>query len=407
MKQAKRLAALLAGVLCISRMPVHAFAAEKTEDGVTLAVSADKAGYAAGETVRAAVSVVNNSGMDLTDISVRSIIPAHYRLAEDSGAVLRSTYIQAGSSISAELILEPELPETTSVSAKAQAAGTETTAAQETSRAASQQRQQMQPVQDNSTVPQKGSVSTVLMMLGAAAFAAGAVFLVIKKRRGRQLAVILCIAAAGAMYPAAEVSAADAETKSFSVSEEFTAAGETFVLTAEITFSLQTEDMQAAVAEYYEENSEQVISVEAADETADVFTEQEAVRFMAERGFTEYPLTYDFNMDGSYADEAEASAESDAKHPMYQTYFVSEDGSVWTVFLVGKMIAANPVSYNLQSDLETQVLVSETGTLTSYTEMGNQFYTTVPKESAVLLKVVDQITSKKLNELSSEEVFQP
>jgi hypothetical protein len=51
------------------------------------------------------------------------------------------------------------------------------------------------------------------------------------------------------------------------------------------------------------------------------------------------------------------------------------------------------------------VLVSETETLTSYTEVGNKFYETVPKESAVILKIVDKITSKKINELTYEEVM--
>ena len=126
---------------------------------------------------------------------------------------------------------------------------------------------------------------------------------------------------------------------------------------------------------------------------------------MAERGFNEYPLTYDFNMDGTYADEAEASADSDEKHPMYQTYFISENGAIWSIFIVGRSVFANPASYNLESDIDAQVLVSETETLTSYTEMGNRFYTTVPKESAIKLKVVDQITSQKLNDLEFEEVM--
>ena len=406
MKHKRIMAALFAGAVSICLMTAHAGAAEQTEDGVTLTVSADKAEYGAGEQIKVAVSVANNSGSDLTDISVKSAIPAHYRLAEGSGSVLRSTYIQAGGSISAELILEPE-PD---------AAEETETAAQETVTEAADTTQppqtqttsaQTQPVQTvGSTQEKKGlSLSTWLLILGAAAGAAGVVSVVMKKRKSRQLAVILCIAAAGALYPAAEVSAAEAEVKSFSVSEHFTADGTPYTLTAEITYSKETEDMQAAVAEYYADNSEQVISVEAADETAEVFTEQEVIRFLSERGFAEYPVTYDYNMDGTYTDEAEASPDSDAKHPMYQTYYVAADSSVWTVFIVGRMIAANPVSYNLESDLKVQVLVSETETLTSYTEMGNQFYTTIPKDTAVLLRVVDQITSNTLDTLTFEEVI--
>ena len=110
-------------------------------------------------------------------------------------------------------------------------------------------------------------------------------------------------------------------------------------------------------------------------------------------------------MDGTYVDEAEASADSDEKHPMYQTYYAAADGSIWMIYIVGRTIVANPASYNLESNLDAQVMISETETLTSYTEMGNKFYETVPKESAVILRIVDKITSRRLDELTYEEVI--
>ena len=396
-------AAILAAVSGICLMAVHASAAEQTESGVTLTVTADKSDYNTDEQIRIAVSLANNSGSDLTDISIKNSIPPHYRLADGSDGVLRTTYIQAGNSISAELILEPEPVVTTTVETAAPAAAAESSETVQTT--PETEASQTQATQNITAAQQVFSLSTLLLILGAAAGIAGAVCILIKKRKSKTLAVILCIGAAGAFCPDADVSAAEAETKTFSVSEEFSVAGEPLALTAAVTFSMEAEDMQAAVAAYYEDNSEQVISVEKADEKADVYTESEALRLMAERGFTDYPLTYDYDMDGTYTDEAEASPDSVAKHPMYQTYYVGEDNSVWTILIVGKMIAANPVSYNLESDLDVQILVSETETLTSYTEMGNQFYTTIPKESAVLLKVVDQITSKTLNTLTFEEVI--
>ena len=343
-------------------MSVHASAAEQTESGVTLTVTADKSDYEADEQIRIAVSLANNSGSDLTDISIKNAIPAHYRLADGSDGVLRSTYIQAGNSISAELILEPEPVVTAAVETAATTAAAETAASSETVQTAPEtDASQTQAALNITAERQTFSLSTLLLILGAAAGITGAVCILIKKRKSRTLAVILCIGAAGAFCPDADVSAAETETKSF--------------------------------------------SVEKADEKADVYTESEALRLMEARGFTEYPLTYDYDMDGTYTDETEALPDSDAKHPMYQTYYVGEDNSVWTIMIVGKMIAANPVSYNLESDLDVQILVSETDTLTSYTEMGNQFYTTIPKESAVLLKVVDQITSQSLNTLTFEEVI--
>ncbi len=389
--------------LCSAVIPVHA--AEQTADGVKLVISSDRTVYDAKDKVVVRISLENNSGSDITDVSVKSGIPSDYHLAEGSNAVLRATYIQAGGSVTGEMILVPDLQESAQSEKTATSPASEEKMPQSTDPVSSAE--QTQTVREPGTAQEPSSHKSgwlILFLLIPAAML-GSVLGIKKKRKYKSLAVILCISAAGALYPAEKAKAAEPETQSFSVCETITAAGKTYELKAEVTFTIAAEDMQAAVAEYYEDNSDEIVSVEEIEETKDVFTEKEAIRFMTERGFTDYPLTYDYDMDGTYADEAEASAESDEKHPMYQTYFVSEEGAVWTVFIVGKKITANPASYNLQSDLQTQVLVSETETLTSYTEMGNKLYTTIPKESAVLLRVVDQITSEKLNELTYEEVI--
>ena len=244
-----------------------------------------------------------------------------------------------------------------------------------------------------------------LVVAAVILLAAGAAVIIFRKKGGKKgMMILFCITAAGTFSTMQKVEALESETRIISVSETVTVSGKQCDLTANVRFTMDIPDMQAAVEEYYEDNSEEIISVEDVKETEDVFTEKEAITFLSERGFNEYPLTYDFNMDGTYVDEAEASLESNEKHPMYQTFYVSEDGSIWTVFIVGKTIAANPASYNLESDIDAQILVSEAETLTSYTEMGNKLYKTIPKESAVILKVVDKITSEKLNSLTYEEV---
>ena len=408
MKRKNALLFLLAAAVSTSFAGIHADAAEQIQDGVKVVLSADKTAYSDDEQIVIGIRLENNSGFDITDVSVKNVIPQNYRAADGSNAVLRATYIQAGNAISGELVLVPDLQtsDASSESETVSAAETELTTQMSALTEISAVRETQADLSTSQKPEQKKGRSSVIVVFSAVAAALfGSGFFIWKKGKGKTLVIVFCIAAGGALYPAADVKAAESETKSFSVTESVTAGTKKYELTAEVTYTLETEDMQAAVAEYYEDQSDQIITVEAVEETSDVFTEKEAIRLMAERGFTDYPLTYDYLMDGSYADETEASPDSDEKHPMYQTYFVSEDGSIWTVFIVGRMIAANPASYNLQSDLETQVLVSETETLTSYTEMGNKLYTTIPKESAVLLKVVDQITSKKLNELTFEEVI--
>lgn len=383
------------------------YAAEKIQDGVKLVISADKESYGTDDKIIANVSVENNSGSDITDISLESAIPENYRYSDGDKAVKRETYIKVGESMKAEFVFVPEAKESTMQTAEVKlevTKATETLKVQESKVTLSNPA--VTDVMEEDTDSPDYNVKLLIVILFAIALAVGG-FIMIFRKKGRKngIMILLCITAAGALDNVHDVRAVDAETRTISVSESVTVAGKEYELTATVRFTMDIQDMQAAVEEYYEENSEEIVSVEEVKEDENVFTEKEALKFMADRGFTDYPLTYDFNMDGTYADEAEASAVSEKKHPMYQTLYAAENGSVWTIFIVGRTIAANPASYNLQSDLKAQVLVSETETLTSYTEAGNKFYETVPKESAVILKVVDKITSQKINELTYEEVM--
>ncbi|NLT09616.1 MAG: hypothetical protein GXY08_08955 [Ruminococcus sp.] len=403
----KRISAfLLASALCFCFPGIKAHAAENIQDGVKLSVTTDKPAYAAGDKIVAEISLENNSSNDITDISVEGTVPEGYHLEDGKSSVMRSTYIMSGNSIRSELVFIPDKTETETTEKETvtstEAANdnvqklTTATAVSQTSSTTGTST----AVSEEKSDKKGNSLPLVLGIIGGIAIPAAVAIVIILKKKGSKtgIMILLCITAAGALDPIQ--AKADEEDLTMSVTEEVTVDGETYELTATVKYTVQTEDMQAVVEEYYSNNSEEIVSVEEIQETEDVFSEKEVIEFLAGRGFTDYPVTYDYNMDGTYTDEAEASADSDEKHPMYQTYFVAEDGSVWSIFIVGRTIAANPASYNLESDNGAQVLVSETETLTSYTEMGNKLYTTIPKESAVILKIVDQITSQKLNDLT-------
>lgn len=404
----KRISAfLLASFLSFCFPGSKAHAAENIQDGISLSIATDRSDYEPGDRIVAEISLENNSGNDITDISMEGAVPEGYHLEEGKSTVLRSTYIMSGNSMSSELVFIPDKEEiaptekvtvTTAETDKDEVQETTSTAAVST--ASSTSTETAAAVSEDESDKKNNVLPLILAIIGVIAVPAAVAAVVIVRKKGGKtgIMILLCITAAGAMEPMQ--AKADEEDRTMSVSQEITVDGAAFELTATVKFTVQTEDMQAVVEEYYSNNSEEIVAVEEVQENEDVFSEKEVIEFLTERGFTEYPVTYDFNMDGTYTDEAEAAADSDERHPMYQTYFVAEDGSVWSIFIVGRTIAANPASYNLQSDNEAQVLVSETETLTSYTEMGNKLYTTIPKESAIILKVVDQITSQKLNELT-------
>ena len=156
--------------------------------------------------------------------------------------------------------------------------------------------------------------------------------------------------------------------------------------------------------EYYWDNAEEVISVMDVNESENVPTEAEVTEILKERGFVDSPITCEYAMDGTYNDEDETTDGSVEKHPMYETYYISADGEVWTVSVINGQIIANPASFNLESELESQLLISESEKITSYNDESNKFYETIPKKSAVIVKMVDRIDAETLDRLTIEEI---
>ena len=145
----------------------------------------------------------------------------------------------------------------------------------------------------------------------------------------------------------------------------------------------------------------QVIDVKIAPE---VLTEAQAVEEMGDRGFSDYEVTYDFDMNGEYCEDAEATAGSGEERPRYTTYFMADSGDVWTIYLINGSVYAYPASFNLQSGQGIEVLVSETEEVTSYDYETNKYYVTVPDGSNVKVIVVDKIDEETLNALSNGEL---
>lgn len=155
--------------------------------------------------------------------------------------------------------------------------------------------------------------------------------------------------------------------------------------------------------DYLHENS-QVINAIDVNKSEDTLTEAESFSTFRERGFKDYPITTEYSADGNFNDATEISSSSSAKHPMYQTYYVNDSDELWIVSLIGGDIVANPVSYNMQSASETQLIVSESEIITSYDSSTNTYYKTVPNESALIVRVVDKIDADTLDILTIEEL---
>lgn len=153
--------------------------------------------------------------------------------------------------------------------------------------------------------------------------------------------------------------------------------------------------------EYYEKNA-QVISRIDVNKSTSVETEAQVIENIESRGFTDYPITYEYLKNGDYNGENYASLESNETHPIYQTYYISSRDELWTIFEINGAIMANPVSYNLQAERTVQLLVSESETVMSYDSETCMFYETIPSEEELNVKIVDRIDSTTLDKLTIE-----
>ena len=125
---------------------------------------------------------------------------------------------------------------------------------------------------------------------------------------------------------------------------------------------------------------------------------------MRDRGFDAYPVTYEFDMGGEDAKDAEITVESQEKRPMYETVYKATNGDFWRIYVINDSIMAYPVSFNLNSTKGAELLVSESEHLTRYDHDSNKFFVTIPIESEAIVKTVTKIDAETLNTLTSEEI---
>lgn len=153
---------------------------------------------------------------------------------------------------------------------------------------------------------------------------------------------------------------------------------------------------------YYEQNAELLATIEVT-KSENVLTEKDAERTLTERGFSDYSIWSEYSMDGEYYGAQEIVGTVD-KHPIYQTYYVTDNNEIWTIIVINGSVVANPVSFNMQSQLGVQVVFSETNVITSYDSVTNKFYESIPNESELIVYVVDKIDANTIDKLTVEVI---
>lgn len=157
------------------------------------------------------------------------------------------------------------------------------------------------------------------------------------------------------------------------------------------------------VEEYFEENAK-IVKVVPVNDSKDVYSEVDVTELLEKRGFTEYEITSSYTIDGKYNEPVEVSDSSDVKHPIYETYYVTENNEVWTIMVIDDVIMAYPLSYNANCADGVPVVVSESDEIMSYDSSTNNFYRTIPNDDVMDVRVVDKIDAETLDSLTVEEL---
>ena len=100
----------------------------------------------------------------------------------------------------------------------------------------------------------------------------------------------------------------------------------------------------------------------------------------------------------------EITEETTQKYPLYYTYYITESGDLWTILVIDGKVTANPASYNMNSELAVQVVISESETIMSYDSETNTYYETIPDPETLIVKVVPEINAEVLEQLTFEGI---
>lgn len=150
----------------------------------------------------------------------------------------------------------------------------------------------------------------------------------------------------------------------------------------------------------YRDSQNELIEILDAKTSDSIPSEAEAIELLERRGFADCTVTYPFDLDGKYCEDAEITEGNHEKRPIYIAYYRTEKNRLWTIHIINGEVFACPVSYKLDSDANVEVIVSETETITSYDCEDNKFYVTIPRNSQVKIVRVDRIDAETLESLT-------
>lgn len=448
MKKAKKILALLfVFVVLISISCIDSFAASITKDDLEVTLVTDKDNYEVTDQIKTTLTVKNEGDTAVNDVNMENLLPDGYKLADKSVSQKTVESLSAGetATLTSTLVKDSENKKDDAAKDKKATPGQTSNDSNTTSSSTS----------SNSGAIQTGQALLIAGILLFVLLVSAAVFILARRKKldpgknsKRFLSLILCFAVlectfmffgvtvraeeaedatdpTGVYVELETVEISDATQRPATPVAPLTSSSDKSTISLTLSVKVGTEDITIAstvtypsieqalpkpdnptdAENYYWDNSEKVIRVIGVEDSDRTLTESEAVKLLRERGFTDYPVTYSYNLDGEFTDDTAASDSSSDKHPFYETNYLSENDCVWRISVIDGDIFANPISYKLESNAEYEVLFSESNKLTSYNNDDNKFFVTIPKGAVVKVKKLDVVTADTLDKITSEEVY--
>lgn len=250
MKRVKKtLAFLLAMVLCLSMTAMNVSAASSEQDGLEVTLETDKAQYSKSEQITATLTVTNTNDESVSNITMESIIPEGYFLADNTEAVKQLESLGAGESV------------LMTVTYIADSSDEENPSVGNTNNGNSGNKDDTNGnsnTQSSGSNVQTGDNTNLVFWIVVAAIAGAAMVVAIvtrKKKGGKKLlSLFLCFALTGTMFSgiSTSVNAADIETKTISISHNIKIDNTELQLEASVTYDKQSnsdDDVETDVGE--------------------------------------------------------------------------------------------------------------------------------------------------------------
>ena len=282
---------LLMLILCISLTAIPAFAESLTQDGLEVTLITDKPEYSQSEQIVTTLTVKNTNDFAIKNVLLENAVPEGYKLAENSDLKKQVESLGTGETVSVKVTYISEYSDD-SENQSSNGTNTSTLSGEQDSNSS-----------DSSLAT--GDNSNIIFWIVALVLACGGIIvaIVLKKKFGKKLlSLFLCLMIGGTMIIGTVIpaEAEELQQKSISVSENIKVAGEDLVISGVVKYAIDTENVDeptkpenpSTADEYYWNNSE-VITVVDVKESNDLLTEKQVIDVLEERGFTDYPITYE------------------------------------------------------------------------------------------------------------------